>query len=121
MAEAEGDTELGEWLGPRPQLNLVRGQPPSDVHPNSLDAAIYDLEERWFSGLQSVFEADGVLGEAFYSIACDYSMARYLTWPWYRGSSELDEPFLAYFQLWRHGARLRYPDRGQAVLFLESA
>ena len=47
------------------------------------------------------------MDEAFYSIACDYHLARYLAWPWYINSSSIKEPFEPYFNLWLHGATLR--------------
>ena len=58
------------------------------------------------------------MDEAFYSIACDYHLARYLTWPWYMNSSSIKEPFEPYFNLWLHGATLRCEAPDNITLFV---
>jgi hypothetical protein len=43
-----------------------------------------------------------ILEEAYYSIACDYDLSRYLQWPYYRHLCEGD-CFEPYFRLWQCG------------------
>lgn len=47
------------------------------------------------------------LAEAYYSIACDYLLAWYLQWPYYRRWHE-DDVFEPYFELWRRGISCRF-------------
>ena len=64
------------------------------------------------------FRVTPYLHEAFYSIACDYKIAHYLMWPLYRGSTEIEEPFAPYFELWTHGALPFFKKPGLAIVYV---
>jgi hypothetical protein len=92
----EGDLQIKVKRQPRP----VRLQPDYDAP----ETIIYDMLSDWFNDLVPT-ESDALLmDEAFYSIACDYKIADYLMWPLYRDSTNIEEPFAPYFELWTHGA-----------------
>lgn len=48
--------------------------------------------------------------DPLYYIACDYELAQYFCWPFVRTLVGLDDPFLPYFELWRHGIKPTFAD-----------
>ncbi len=50
------------------------------------------------------------LDDAYYSLANDYDLAYWASWPLYRASVGLDDPFEAFFQLWRQGISVSFND-----------
>ena len=55
-----------------------------------------------------------LLSEALYHISCDYLLSYYLQWPMF--DTEQKNPFHAYFQLWKMGLTVYFPERSRAVL-----
>jgi hypothetical protein len=123
MAEAIGERELIDLLTPLPRVTVQHAMAPR-LDPNdteSLDVFIYDVQCNWHGALPPLNPHASWMRDAFYSIACDYYLAHYITWPWYTDSSPIVEPFEAYFALWQHGATLRCHSPGDVVLFLGDA
>jgi hypothetical protein len=97
LAAHAHDTELGELL-----RACAAGVGPQ--YTGNVDAVSALALERIGDYLGEVApELAFGLGEAFYSMACDYQLVWHLTWPWYRPSVGLPDPFASYFNLWRHG------------------
>jgi hypothetical protein len=120
MAGEINEQELVDLLTPVPRIAISNDVPP-EPDPNdieSLDVFIYDVETDWHAQLIPQCPHASWLRQAFYYIACDYGLARYITWPWYRNSSSIKEPFKPYFNLWLHGAKLRCESRDSITLFV---
>lgn len=58
-------------------------------------------------GLQDADHRAVQLGEGFYSVACDYWLAWYLMWPYFRGWVQ-QEVFRPYFELWLRGCSIAF-------------
>jgi len=101
-----GESELASLLEELPEIKIKREAIPqqtrSDVY--APGAIVYDVTGDWFSGLGPIQSDALLLHEALYSIACDYKIAYYLLWPLYQRSTEIEDPFAPYFELWTHGA-----------------
>ncbi len=120
MAIQENDQELVDELTPLPEVR-VSGECAPEVDPNdydSLDVYIYDTHTDWKCGLTSICKHAHWMREAFYYLNCDYYLAGYAMWPWYRDSSELDEPYFPYYKLWTYGAVLRCISRDDVTLYV---
>jgi hypothetical protein len=106
FASAIGHAEHVRELEVLPKIEIRRERIPdrarSDVF--APEASVYDVTGDWFAGLERIQSEALLLHEAFYSIACDYKIAHHLMWPLYRYSTEIEEPFAPYFELWTHGA-----------------
>jgi len=107
IARSHQDADLAKLMDTVPEIEIRRGPAPDRKLPdyNAPETMIYDVVGDWLSGLDPLESDALLLDEAFYSIACDYDIARYLCWPLYRKSTEIEEPFGPYFELWTHGAR----------------
>ncbi len=114
IAREQGDEDLVNWLSidKIEVTDAERTMPDND----SPETAVYDAQTDWHVGLRSTCPHSHVLREAFYSIACDYYLAYWVTWPWYRDSTRIDEPYEPSFELWRHGAHMQIPSPHHVVL-----
>lgn len=56
----------------------------------------------------------GLMSEALYHINCDYLLSYYLQWPMF--NTDQENPFRAYFNLWKMGLNIHFPERGRVVL-----
>jgi hypothetical protein len=119
IAHSVGDGDLASMLAMLPEIEIKReaasAQTLSDF--NAPEALAYDAVSDWFIGLEPVQSDALLMGEAFYSIACDYNIARYLMWPLYRHSTDIEEPFAPYFELWTHGARPFFGKAGLVTVY----
>ena len=100
------EAELLRLLSPAPRIEIIRAQPPARS-PTDFDfpeSDVYEVTGQWFRDLVPIQSDALLLREAFYSIACDYKIAHHLLWPLYRHSTQIDEPFAPYVELWTHGA-----------------
>ncbi|GAA4434477.1 hypothetical protein [Bremerella cremea] len=121
MAEHDNESELVDLLTPLPRIRISTDEPP-EVDPNdySLDIYIYDVQTDWWHGhLSSVCPHARWLREAFYYLNCDYYLARYVMWPWYRDSSSIDDPYKPYFTMWLHGADLHCKSPDDVTLYVK--
>lgn len=122
MAGDLHDTELVDELTPIPSIGISsETPPPTDPRDTStLDVWFYDTRSDWLRSLNPVCPHAGWMSEAFYSIACDYALAAYITWPWFRAASPLTDPFAPCFHLWKHGATLRCRFPEEIILYISS-
>lgn len=122
MAEQVHESELVDLLTPLPEIKIKTETPPQ-VDPNdydSLDVFIYDVQTDWWIGkLTPICPQARWMREAFYFINCDYYLARYAAWPWYRESSSITDPYKPYFTLWLHGAELRCQSPDDVTLYVK--
>jgi hypothetical protein len=113
-----GNQELADELEVK-SVEFMQDLPrPTHSDGDAPEVELHDVEGDWHGRLQSILEAGHVTNEAFYSIACDYGVARYLTWPWYRASTLIEEPYGPYFELWLRGAEISIPEAGRIVVGL---
>lgn len=60
------------------------------------------------------YEDIELMTEALYHINCDYLLSDYLQWPMY--DTKQENPFRPYFELWKMGLNIYFPERGCVVL-----
>ena len=60
------------------------------------------------------YEDIELMTEALYHINCDYLLSDYLQWPMY--DTKRENPFRPYFELWKMGLNIYFPERGRVVL-----
>jgi hypothetical protein len=103
--------ELAAALGPTTKVRVLEGLAPkhtkSDLDVLPLYRAFKKLAAELVQRLPTPSPLPTLLGPAYYYAACDWALRDYLLWPVYVDYCDLDEPFEPYFQLWRHGAKLR--------------
>lgn len=68
----------------------------------------YDMQHR--KGCEDI----ALMSEALYHIDCDYLLSHYLQWSMY--DTKQENPFRPYFELWKMGLRVYFPERGRVVL-----
>jgi len=112
--------ELVELFQSFPKVEVTTEPMPDRRQPdtNCPESWVYDIVGDWFSILDPIPSDALLMDEAFYSIACDYNIARYLMWPLYRNSTKIEEPFAPYFELWRHGAQAIFTEPGRVLVYL---
>jgi hypothetical protein len=120
IARSFGDARLVSELEVFPEIEIKRETIPdrvrSDVY--APEASVYDVTGDWFRGLDPIQSDALLLHEAFYSIACDYKIAHYLIWPLYWSSTEIEEPFAPYFELWTHGSLPFFEKPGLVTVYV---
>jgi hypothetical protein len=104
----------------RPEIEIKREAiaPRTQSNHYTPEADIYDVTGGWFGDLRPLQSEALLLGEAFFSIASDYRIAHHLLWPLYRHSTQIDEPFAPYFELWTHGAMPFFGKPGLVTLYV---
>ena len=122
MAADLDETELVDQLTPPPAIAIRHESPPppDPLDTSTLDVWFYDVRSDWMRGLDPACPHAGWMSEAFYSIACDYALAAYITWPWFRAASPLTDPFAPWFHLWKHEATLCCRSPEEIVLYVGS-
>ena len=116
-----GDSETAEVLDPLPGIRVLEGVPPK--HPRSNDEKTTFLSAMQQS-VPSILErvdaghAPAALRQAYYFISCDPMLRDYLMWPLFRSATAIRDPFLPYFELWRHGVKYRIFQEKQMDLYL---
>ena len=121
LAITVGDAETAMNLEPSPRVRVLEGLPPK--HPRQDDektALLRTMQEEVPSLVTrlDVSEVAKVLRPAYYFIACDPLLRDYLMWPMYRQAAGLEDPFLPYFQLWKHGVKYRIFQEDQIDFYL---
>lgn len=113
IGHAASDTEL-EGYAAAARVEILECEAPersrNPADGPEAEIIVYETCCDWHSGLVANGHQAELLEEAYYYIACDYYLAWYLLWPIYRDSTTVQEPFSAYFELWRHGISVRFGD-----------
>jgi hypothetical protein len=111
IAVRTGNDELATQLDPLPQVRVLIGTPPkqpkSDLKSFPLLRAIKVNASSITTGLASHCQVVSLLREAYYFTACDAMLRDYLLWPAYAELLSEPDPMAGYFELWRHGVKLR--------------
>ncbi len=114
FAEFLGNDELLEILE---QIKSARVQESFDLAHNKgeLADAVYEAITEWMIDTPKLDAKLWVLGEAYYSINCDYLLPVYLQYPNY--AQRPQEDFLKpYFELYLAGRQIAF-ERGEVVVF----
>ena len=114
FAEFLGDDELLEMLE---QIKSARVQKGFDFahSKDELACAVYEAITEWMIDSPKLDTKLWVLGEAYYSINCDYLLPAYLQYPNY--AQRPQEDFLKpYFELYLAGRQITF-ERGEVVVF----
>ncbi|WP_298099707.1 hypothetical protein [uncultured Campylobacter sp.] len=114
FAEFLGDDELLKMLE---QIKFARVQESFDLahHEDELADAVYEAITEWMIDSPKLDAKLWVLGEAYYSINCDYLLSAYLQYPNY--AQRPQEDFLKpYFELYLAGRQVAF-ERGEVVVF----
>ena len=109
-----------------PRIRVLEGIPPKQTKPHEGRtrwlSAILEHVPNWSAQWKS---GDAVhrLRSAYYFTTCDPMVRDHLMWPLYRTlpsacADIVSEPFADYFELWRHGVKLRSYSEGQVDLYL---
>ena len=114
FAEFLGKSELLKMLE---QIKSARVQEGFDFayHEDGLACAVYEAITEWMIDAPKLNAKLWVLGEAYYSINCDYLLSAYLQYPNY--AQRPQEDFLKpYFELYLAGRQITF-ERGEVVVF----
>jgi len=103
--------DLVDELQPLPEVRVLEGIAPKQTKDDLRNVPLYRAIKRQGASLcERLQREDAVLNllrPAYYYAACDWALRDYLLWPLYHRFTQLDDPFLAYFELWCHGVKLR--------------
>lgn len=122
IARENRDSELKHLMQAPYEFNFVERAASLEELKSSPAMIVYEGVTEWFHSLAPVDEeAAKTFSEAFYSIACDYNIAAYLSWPWFKASTPIDDPFFPYFELWTRGIQILPTDIGLIDVFLGAA
>jgi hypothetical protein len=91
-------------------ISTVRISQARPKEPSDLEAEVYDALGDMMSELGVRRWVPHSLEEALYFIACEYKIAHFVLWPVYRKIVNLNDPFLAFFEMWRHGIQMDFRD-----------
>ena len=114
FAEFIDDDELLKMLN---EIKSARVQESFDLahHEDGLADAVYEAITEWMIDSPKLDTKLWVLGEAYYSINCDYLLPAYLQYPNY--AQRPQEDFLKpYFELYLAGRQITF-ERGEVVVF----
>lgn len=111
LARETEHEELVQRLDPPPRIRVLQGVAPKQMRADLQTFPLYralkvqaaELTQR----LPANHAALELLRPAYYFAACDWALRDYLLWPAYAPQSRADDPFGPYFELWRHGAKVR--------------
>ena len=115
FAEFLGNDELLKMLN---EIKFARVQESFDLahHEEGLACAVYEAITEWMIDAPKLDAKLWVLGEAYYSINCDYLLSAYLQYPNY--AQRPQEDFLKpYFELYLAGRQIAF-ERGEVVVFM---
>jgi hypothetical protein len=111
LAQQTDADDLSAQLDPLPQVRVLQGIAPKQSKADLQSFPLYRAIKQQAAELSNRLSADNAVADllrpAYYFAACDWALRDYLLWPIYSDLTELDDPFLPYFELWRHGAKWR--------------
>jgi hypothetical protein len=95
----EDDEAASTYLDAIQQIEVL---PPGGIDPflHSSDADVHEALYDVIDQVEEHGEPIAILGEAYYSIACNYLISYYLQWPRYGLEGD---PLIPYFELYRRG------------------
>lgn len=117
ISRAIGCDELTTLLD-SPVLEVVEGDAPEPGDFDGPATLVYDATCRFMESLVPTPSAAFLMGEAFWTIACDPYLTHHLLWPLYRDATPVVEPFRPYFDLWIHGASIHFADEWTVRVFV---
>lgn len=106
-----GRPELKEYLGRVRQVEV--GPPGTGDRGHDDHALVHEGVGDYLGSLDDDDHPAVRLREGFYSVACDYWLAWYLQWPYYRTWVERDV-FRPYYELWASGCEVAF--RGHSLV-----
>jgi len=122
LAEQTGAESMAALLDPTPEVRVLEGIAPKQIRADLDTVPLYRLLKKDAAELTSRLETrslvPSMLGPAYYFAACDWALRDYLLWPVFNAASDLQDPFGPYFDLWRHGAKLRTFGDGRIDVYL---
>ena len=121
LAMTLGDADTAMTLEPGPRVRVLEGLPPKNPRLDEEKTSLLRTMQQDVPSLVmrlDVGSIASVLRPAYYFIACDPLLRDYLMWPMYRQASGLEDPFLPYFQLWKHGVKYRVFQEDQIDFYL---
>jgi hypothetical protein len=98
-------SEISSLFDPLPNIEIVNAEIPEQAASAVPDVLLLELVNDLVLSSTPTNSDFFLLEEAFYHINCDYLTRHYLLWPLYRTALSIADPFLPYFDLWKHGAR----------------
>ena len=122
LAESLGHSSAAEQLAGMQRVRVLEGIPPK--HPKNPDertellTLLSDAIPGWLCEAAPELTLATTLRSPFYYVNCDAMLRDYLMWPMYRDRIGMDEPFEAYFRLWRHGVKWRVFQETQIDLYM---
>lgn len=100
------------------RVQIIRAQDaPYSLDLNRTEDLLYAMQSDFFSLTPSHPSELWLLEPAFYSMANDNPLTYHLLWPLKADSSNVEEPFLPYFELWKHAVTLRL-EADQATAYI---
>ncbi len=125
MATKAAATGLMAQLDPVPRIRVLVGAPPkqpkSDLDSFPLLKAIKVDAAALTDGIAQQCLVVLLLRDAYYFAACDAMLRDYLLWPAYAEHFADPDPMSGYFELWRHGVKLRVFHDDMIDLYLPRA
>lgn len=122
LAVQTGAETMAALLDPTPEVRVLEGIAPKQIRADLDTVPLYRLIKKDAAELTGRLETQSpvpsMLGPAYYFAACDWALRDYLLWPAFRDVSDLEDPFDPYFELWRHGAKLRTFGDGRIDVYL---
>jgi hypothetical protein len=122
LAEQTGAGAMAAMLQPTPEVRVLEGIAPKQIRADLETVPLYRLIKKEAAELTARLETQSplpaMLGPAYYFAACDWALRDYLLWPAFGDVCDLEDPFGPYFDLWRHGAKLRTFGDGRIDVYL---
>jgi|AGTN01.2.fsa_nt_gi hypothetical protein len=108
-----------------PSMRIVRGTQRPVAQPDKFENLIFEMCDRSTQKLMESNEFAHALYEPISRMSQSYQLGRFILWPLLRslqladeGSSELNDPFLPYFELWKADARIHFQSTNQMLIYL---
>lgn len=123
LARAVGADDVLPLLDPLPNIRVLEGIAPKQSKSDLESVPLYRLLKQdaadWTQRLPGHQDIANLLRPAYYFAACDWALRDHLLWPLHAAANrQLRDPFAAYFELWRHNAKLRSMGPEQLDVYL---
>lgn len=111
LARELDDARLMKVLDPVPKARVLEGQPPKnpkvEEEKSDLLVAFQSSLPKLITRVEPYSPYADALSQAYYFISCDAMLRDYLMWPLHADAVQQDDPFLPYFELWKHRIKFR--------------